>query len=108
MPSDNKVYFGRQPANRKPRLEPFAKLRRGSPFTQPRARVEGKCGDKLALQVQYHSGRNQLLVVTLRKAEYGAAIFDTWRRRDFVVEAKHLGISEFLNSTRPQIGANRS
>ncbi len=63
----NEVYFRRQPANRKPRLEPRARLPRGSPCAQPQARMKGKCGAKIALHVRFHAGRKQLPAVRLRK-----------------------------------------
>jgi hypothetical protein len=64
----NEVYFRRQPANRKSRLEPRAKWPRGSPCAAPQARVKGKCGARFTLHIRFHAGRKQLPVVTLRKA----------------------------------------
>jgi transposase InsO family protein len=64
----NEVYHGRRPANRKPRLEPRAKLPRGSPCALPQARVRGRCGANFALHVRYHASHKQLPIVTLRRA----------------------------------------
>jgi hypothetical protein len=64
----SEVYFRRQPANRKPRLEPRAKWSRAAPGTQPHARVKVKCGMSFSLHVRFHAGHKQLPVVTLRRA----------------------------------------
>jgi putative transposase len=64
----NEVYYRRKPSNRKPRLEPRAKLPRGSPCAEPQARVKGKCGARFTLHVRFHAGRKQLPGVTLRRA----------------------------------------
>jgi hypothetical protein len=64
----NEVYFHRKAANRKPRLEPRSRMPRGSPCADPQARVKGKCGARLTLQVRFHAGRKQLPIVTLSKA----------------------------------------
>ncbi len=64
----NEVYFRRQAANTKPRLEPRAKWPRGSPCAKPATRVRGKRGVRFSLHVNFLEGRKHLPLVTLRRA----------------------------------------
>src|SRR5438034_629466 len=53
----NEVYFGRFPANRRPRLEPRPHWPRGSPCAVPQVLVAGQPGDKFVLERRHHDGR---------------------------------------------------
>jgi putative transposase len=64
----NEVYFGRHPANRRPRIEPRPAWPRGSPCARPQALVAGQPGDHFSLDVEHHAGRRHLPIVTLRRA----------------------------------------
>jgi len=64
----NEVYFGRQPASRKPRVEPRARWPRPSPCARPQTLVGGQPGDRFELQVRHYKGREYLPIVTLRRA----------------------------------------
>jgi transposase InsO family protein len=64
----NEVYFARRPANRRPRIEPRSDWPRGSPCAKPQTLVTGKPGDRFTLQVDFHEGRRQLPIVTLKRA----------------------------------------
>jgi len=61
-------YFGRFPANRKPRFEPRNRWPRGSPCAKPWALVRGKPGAQLELEVGFHAGRRHLPVVRIKRA----------------------------------------
>jgi putative transposase len=63
----NEVYFGRFPANRRPRLEPRPHWPRGSPCAVPQVLVAGQPGDKFVLELRHHDGRLHLPVVKLRR-----------------------------------------
>jgi len=64
----DEVYFGRYPANRRPRFEPRARWPRGSPCAKPWALVTGRPGAKLVLEVTHHAGRSHLPIVRLKRA----------------------------------------
>jgi putative transposase len=64
----NEVYFGRSPANRRPRLEPRPRWPRGSPCARPQILVAGRPGDRFTLEVQFHGGQHALPIVNLRRA----------------------------------------
>ena len=64
----NEVYFGRRPANRRPRIEPRKRWPRSSPCAGPRTLVAGKPGDRFSINVDYHAGRRHLPIVTLKRA----------------------------------------
>jgi transposase InsO family protein len=64
----NEVYYGRFPANRRPRLEPRPNWPRRSPCARPRALVRGSPGAKLTLEISFHKGRKHLPIVTLKRA----------------------------------------
>ncbi|MFC1610369.1 transposase [Myxococcota bacterium] len=64
----NEVYFGENPANEKPRIEPRAKWPRRSPCAQPTARVRGRRGQVVELVLQHHDADNRLPIVELRAA----------------------------------------
>ncbi len=79
----NEVYYGRFPANRKPRFEPRSRSPRGSPCARPWALVRGSPGAKLTLEVSFHgdcpdfrptkmglspSARRHLPIVRVRRA----------------------------------------
>ena len=63
----NEVYFGKFPANRRPRFEPRLRWPRGSPCSKPWALVKGKPGAKLTLEVRFHQGCKHLPIVSLRR-----------------------------------------
>lgn len=60
----NEVYYGRFPANRKPRFEPRSHWPRGSPW----ALTRGSPGAKLALEVSFHNGNRHLPIVKVKRA----------------------------------------
>lgn len=64
----DEVYFGRFPANRKPRYEHRPRWPRGSPCSKPWALVRGIPGEKLTLDVSFPGNRKHLPVVTLKRA----------------------------------------
>ena len=64
----NEVYFGLQPANRRPRIEPRENWPRGSPCARPRTLVAGQPGDRFNLHVDFHRRQRHLPIVTLRRA----------------------------------------
>ncbi|MAF65989.1 MAG: hypothetical protein CMJ84_10095 [Planctomycetes bacterium] len=64
----NEVYFGRRPANQRPRIEPRANWPRPSPCATPQTLVAGQPGDRFALKVEQFQGRRHLPIVTLRRA----------------------------------------
>jgi putative transposase len=64
----NEVYFGRSPANRRPRLEPRPRWPRSAPCARPQVLVAGQPGDRFALDVQFHGGQRALPLVNLRRA----------------------------------------
>jgi putative transposase len=64
----NEVYFGRDPANRKPRLEPRKDWPRGSRCARPQTLVAGQPGDRFELEIERLEGRRHLPIVTLRRA----------------------------------------
>jgi transposase InsO family protein len=64
----NERYFGRFPANRRPRFEPRDRWPRGSPCARPWALVRGKPGARLELDVGFHAGRRHLPIVRIRRA----------------------------------------
>jgi hypothetical protein len=64
----NEVYYGKHPANRKPRYEPRERWPRGSPCAKPWALVRGKPGAKLTLEVSFYRGRRHLPIVTVNRA----------------------------------------
>lgn len=64
----DEVYFGRYPANRKPRFEPRSRWPRGSTCAKPWALVRGSPGAKLTMDVSFHAGRKHLPIVKLKRA----------------------------------------
>ena len=64
----SEVYFGRFPANRRPRFEPRSGWPRGSPCAKPWALVRGSPGASFALEVTYLRGHKHLPIVTLKRA----------------------------------------
>ena len=64
----NEVYFSQRPANRRPRIEPRSRWRRGSPCARPRTLVAGQPGDRFQMRVEFHAGRPHLPTVTLCRA----------------------------------------
>ena len=64
----NEVYFGRQPANRRPRIEPRKQRPRRSPCAKPQTLVAGQPGDRFVAGLSFHTGRRHLPVVTLQRA----------------------------------------
>jgi transposase InsO family protein len=64
----DEVYFGKFPANRRPRFEPRTRWPRGSPCAKPWALVRGKPGAKVAMEVTFHAGRKHLPIITVKRA----------------------------------------
>ncbi|MSR55777.1 MAG: hypothetical protein EXS09_21245 [Gemmataceae bacterium] len=64
----DKVYFGRFPANRRPRIEPRLVWPRGSPCAFPHALVAGKAGGRFDMEVEHIHGHRHLPIVRLRCA----------------------------------------
>jgi hypothetical protein len=62
------VYFGRFPANRRPRIEPRPDWPRGSPCAKPIALVAGKPGTRFDIKVERLGGHMQLPIIRLRRA----------------------------------------
>src|SRR5205823_5595903 len=61
-------YFGRFPANRKPRVEPRPQWPRGSPCALPHALVAGKPGARFNVEVEHLNGHVNLPVIKIRRA----------------------------------------
>jgi len=64
----NEVYFGRPPANRKPRIEPRTRWPRSSPCAKPQTLVAGQPGDRFTIAIEHYQGHRHLPVVTLNRA----------------------------------------
>lgn len=64
----NEAYRRVPPANRQPRIEPRRRWPRRSPCAQPGTLVAGRPGDRFHVRLDYHAGRRQLPVVTLKRA----------------------------------------
>jgi transposase InsO family protein len=63
----DEVYYGRYPANRKPRFEPRSRWPRDSPCARPWALVRGSPGARLTLEVSFHAGKKYLPIVRLKR-----------------------------------------
>ncbi len=64
----DEVHHDLPPAALAPRFEPRRRWPRGSPCAAPQARVHGRRGVKLALDVRRLAGRKHLPIVTLQRA----------------------------------------
>jgi putative transposase len=64
----DEAYHDLQPACRAPRFEPRHRWPPGSPCAAPQAKVRGRRGQRLELNVSYLPGRKHLPIVELRKA----------------------------------------
>ncbi|HUG92923.1 MAG TPA: DDE-type integrase/transposase/recombinase [Planctomycetaceae bacterium] len=64
----DEVYFGRDAANRQPRVEPRPHWPRASPCAAPQAPLDGDPGVRLELQLDFVAGRRHLPLVTLKRA----------------------------------------
>ncbi len=64
----NEVHLRLRPANRRPRIEPRERWPRSSPCARPRTLVAGQPGDRFALQVDFHDGKEHLPIVSLKRA----------------------------------------
>jgi putative transposase len=64
----DEIYRGRHPACRYPRLEPRPHWPRGAPCAKPCAPIRGWSGQRLELNVELHTGRKHLPIVSLRRA----------------------------------------
>lgn len=64
----DEVYFGRFPANRRPRIEPRPRWPRGSPCAAPRVIIAGQPGARFDLEVEHIGGHVALPIVMLRRA----------------------------------------
>ncbi|MBN2024351.1 MAG: transposase [Pirellulales bacterium] len=64
----DEVYFGRFPANRRPRVEPRSCWPRASPCAKPWALVRGQPGSTVDVEVRFLRGRRHLPIITLRRA----------------------------------------
>jgi transposase InsO family protein len=63
----NEVYFGKFPANRRPRFEPRSRWPRGSSCAKPWALVRGSPGVKVTLEVTFHTDKRHLPIVKLKR-----------------------------------------
>lgn len=64
----DETYRGRHPTCRYPRLEPRAHWPRGTPCAKPRVPIRGRSGQRLELNVEFHTDRKHLPIVSLRRA----------------------------------------
>jgi putative transposase len=64
----NEFYFGRKPANRRPRVEPRKRWPRASPCARLPALVAGQPGTQLQIRVEFHARRLQLPIASSRRA----------------------------------------
>jgi len=64
----DEVYHSIRPACSAPRYEPRPCWPRGSSCAGPRAKVRGRCGERVELRVTYRARRKHLPIVTLRRA----------------------------------------
>jgi transposase InsO family protein len=64
----DEVYFGVRPASMRPRFEPRPEWPRSAPCAGPPAKLRGRPGVRLELQVDYLGGRQHLPLITLRPA----------------------------------------
>jgi len=64
----DEVYFGRFPANRRPRIEPRPAWPRGAPCALPHALIAGKPGARFDVEVEHIHGHAHLPIVRLRRA----------------------------------------
>ena len=64
----DEVYNDLVPAFEQPRYEPRARWPRSAPCASPRVPVAGRCGTPIRLHLRYHSGRQHLPIVDLRRA----------------------------------------
>jgi transposase InsO family protein len=64
----DEIYRGHHPTCRYPRLEPRARWPRGAPCAKPRVPIRGRSGQQLELNVELHTDRKHLPIVTLRRA----------------------------------------
>jgi putative transposase len=62
------LYFGRKPANRRPRVEPRKHWPRCARCASPQTLVAGQPGDRFAVDVAFSHGQRHLPVVTVRRA----------------------------------------
>jgi transposase InsO family protein len=63
----NEFYEGQVPANTKPRYEPRLHWPRGSPCAGPQAKIKGRRGCRLVLQIAFMEGRRHLPVIELKR-----------------------------------------
>ncbi len=64
----NEVYFGLQPANRRPRIEPRRRWPRRSPCAAPRTLIAGQPGDRFQIDIDFLGGKRHLPYVSLKRA----------------------------------------
>ncbi len=64
----NEIYFGRKPANRRPRVEPRKSWPRRSKCAKPQTLVAGSPGDVVTIEVAFEHDRLHLPVVSLGRA----------------------------------------
>ena len=64
----NEVFFGRRPANRRPRVEPRKRWPRASRCARPQTLVAGQSGDRFNVRVEFRTGRRHLPTLSLRCA----------------------------------------
>jgi hypothetical protein len=64
----NEFYERRFPANRAPRIERRPGWARGSPCAKPRTLIAGQAGDRFNVCVEFLAGRQNLPIVSLRRA----------------------------------------
>lgn len=63
----DEVYFGRDPANEEPRIEPRARWPAGSPCAGPQGVFLGSPGDGVEMEVKFLGGRRHLPIVRLKR-----------------------------------------
>ncbi|MCH7687957.1 MAG: hypothetical protein IH899_14965 [Planctomycetes bacterium] len=58
----------RYPTNRRPRIEPRQRSRRGAPCAKPPTLIAGKPGQRFEMVVSFHKKQRHLPVVELKRA----------------------------------------
>ena len=64
----NEVFFSREAANQKARLEPRERWPRGSPSAKPQVEIDGEPGDPIVLEIDCLDGRRHLPIIRARAA----------------------------------------
>ncbi len=64
----NEVYFRLRPENRRPRIEPRRRWPRRARCAAPRTLIAGHPGDRFTLEIDFHDGRRDLPIISLKRA----------------------------------------